>query len=271
MQVEASATLPSSAQPLPSAEDGEDGDGVGMEGNEALHELASLARLRLAEESKRRASPALSCLDFALFCLSSFRRRHLKDYSEKLADREKTTQAMPVDKFPGLRGALSSEAASHAAPALPPQSIRGTRSERKRSKSVWGAAIAGASTQLVEAPALGIGAGCSGYAPPVAATFGSGIGGIGPTGPTAQKRSRIEFIDHAAAVAVVRDPKSTDAHVAAALYSIAISKCDASVAANFDAPAVDAVYNAGLQCAQDVGFTGFHLCDFTFVQNYAAD
>ena len=175
---------------------------------------------------------------------------------------------MPVDKFLGLRGALSSEAASHAAPALPPQSIRGTRSERKRSKSVWGAAIAGASTQLVEAPALGIGAGCSGYAPPVAATFGSGIGGIGPTGPTAQKRSRIEFIDHAAAIAVVRDPKSTDAHVAAALYSIAISKCDASVAANSDAPAVDAVYNAVLQCAQDVtvGFTG-DLLSATFGRN----
>ena len=56
-----SATLPSSAQPLPSAEDGEDGDGVGMEGNEALHELASLALERLVEESKQQLQPHPPC------------------------------------------------------------------------------------------------------------------------------------------------------------------------------------------------------------------
>ena len=38
------------------------------------------------------------------------------------------------------------------------------------------------------------------------------------------------------------------------LSSIAISMCEASVAVAFDAPAVDAIYNAVPQCAQEVGF-----------------
>ena len=119
---------------------------------------------------------------------------------------------------------------------------------------MWGAAVVGgASIQLVEAPALGVGAGCSGYAPPAAASFSTGIGGIRPLGPIAQKRSRVEFFTHEAADAVVLDSKSTDTHAAAALYSIAISECEASVAVAFDAPAVDAIYNAVLQCAQEVG------------------
>ena len=52
-----SVTLPSSAQQLLSGGDGEDGDGVGVEGNDALHELASLALERLVEERERQPRP----------------------------------------------------------------------------------------------------------------------------------------------------------------------------------------------------------------------